>query len=239
MRVVVQMGVSTNNNASSVNDLDYKKNYLTVSQFAKLVGMSAATLRNYSESGKFVPEIVLDSGRRMYNISQVADFKQKFGIKGNSGNAGSLGTVGVAWAAGVKGYTDVVNHLSTNDDTGVYVVYSLGVRERLVETCEVVVKYLNDHGKSEYLAKDNMRIKVFSDSLGKPTNNIYSGLSNLGKYVMSHETRGILVGLNVLNADEYNLYVAVKTIGDIFGIPVISMYDLIKEYRRTKKDAEV
>lgn len=233
MRVVVQMGVSTNNNASSVNDLDYKKNYLTVSQFAKLVGMSAATLRNYSESGKFVPEIVLDSGRRMYNISQVADFKQKFGIKGNSGNTG------VIEATGVKGYTDVVNHLSNNDDTGVYAIYSLGVRERLVETCEVVVKYLNDHGKSEYLAKDNMRIKVFSDSLGKPTNNIYSGLSNLGKYVMSHETRGILVGLNVLNADEYNLYVAVKTIGEIFGIPVISMYDLIKEYRRTKKDAEV
>ena len=233
MRVVVQMGVSTNNNASSVNDLDYKKNYLTVSQFAKLVGMSAATLRNYSESGKFVPEIVLDSGRRMYNISQVADFKQKFGIKGNSGNTG------VIEATDVKGYTDVVNHLSSNDDTGVYAIYSLGVRERLVETCEVVVKYLNDHGKSEYLAKDNMRIKVFSDSLGKPTNNIYSGLSNLGKYVMSHETRGILVGLNVLNADEYNLYVAVKTIGEIFGIPVISMYDLIKEYRRTKKDAEV
>lgn len=233
MRVVVQMGISTNNNASSVNDLDYKKNYLTVSQFAKLVGMSAATLRNYSESGKFVPEIVLDSGRRMYNISQVADFKQKFGIKWNSGNTG------VIEAAGVKGYTDVVNHLNNNDDTGVYAIYSLGVRERLVETCEVVVKYLNDHGKSEYLAKDNMRIKVFSDSLGKPTNNIYSGLSNLGKYVMSHETRGILVGLNVLNADEYNLYVAVKTIGEIFGIPVISMYDLIKEYRRTKKDAEV
>ena len=233
MRVVVQMGVSTNNNASSVNDLDYKKNYLTVSQFAKLVGMSAATLRNYSESGKFVPEIVLDSGRRMYNISQVADFKQKFGIKGNSGNTG------VIEATDVKGYTDVVNHLSSNDDTGVYAIYSLGVRERLVETCEVVVKYLNDHGKSEYLAKDNMRIKVFSDSLGKPANNIYSGLSNLGKYVMSHETRGILVGLNVLNADEYNLYVAVKTIGEIFGIPVISMYDLIKEYRRTKKDAEV
>ena len=233
MRVVVQMGVSTNSNASSVNDLDYKKNYLTVSQFAKLVGMSAATLRNYSESGKFVPEIVLDSGRRMYNISQVADFKQKFGIKGNFGNAGAIE------AAGVKGYTDVVNHLSANDDTGVYAIYSLGVRERLVETCEVVVKYLNDHGKSEYLAKDNMRIKVFSDSIGKPTNNIYSGLSNLGKYVMSHETRGILVGLNVLNADEYNLYVAVKTIGEIFGIPVISMYDLIKEYRRTKKDAEV
>lgn len=227
------MGVSTNNNASSVNDLDYKKNYLTVSQFAKLVGMSAATLRNYSESGKFVPEIVLDSGRRMYNISQVADFKQKFGIKGNSGNTG------VIEATDVKGYTDVVNHLSPNDDTGVYAIYSLGVRERLVETCEVVVKYLNDHGKSEYLAKDNMRIKVFSDSLGKPTNNIYSGLNNLGKYVMSHETRGILVGLNVLNADEYNLYVAVKTIGEIFGIPVISMYDLIKEYRRTKKDAEV
>lgn len=212
------------NSISSVNDLDYKKNYLTVSQFAKLVGMSAATLRNYSESGKFIPEIVLSSGRRMYNISQVSDFKQKFGAKASSGNIS---------------YTDVLNHSEVDGPTGFYVLYSVGVRERLVETCEVVIKYLKDHGKADYVADNNMRLKVFSDITGKPSNNQYSGLANLGKYVMSHETRGILVGLNHTNSDEYNLYVAINTIGEIFGVPVISLYDLIKEYRRTKKDAEV
>lgn len=212
------------NSISSVNDLDYKKNYLTVSQFAKLVGMSAATLRNYSESGKFVPEIVLSSGRRMYNISQVADFKQKFGSKGSNGSIN---------------YTDILNHSETTDSTGFYVLYSVGIRERLVETCEVVIKYLKEHGKAEYVDKDNMRLKIFSDTTGKPSNNQYGGLVNLGKYVMSHETRGILVGLNPANSDEYNLYVAINTVGEIFGVPVISLYDLIKEYRRTKKDAEV
>ena len=215
---------SKDSGISSVNDLDYKKNYLTVSQFAKLVGMSAATLRNYSESGKFVPEIVLSSGRRMYNISQVSDFKQRFGTKGSSGNIS---------------YTDVLNHSEVAESTGFYVIYSVGVRERLIETCEVVIKYLKEHGKAEYVEKDSMRLKVFSDATGKPNNNQYAGLSNLGKYVMSHETRGILVGLNPINSDEYNLYVAINTIGEIFGVPVISLYDLIKEYRRTKKDAEV
>lgn len=218
--------------AASVNDLDYKKNYLTVTQFAKLVGMSAATLRNWGESGKFIPEIVLDSGRRMYNITQVNDFKQKFGIK-SSGNSVNLESV-------TAGTVNVLNPgigstISRNSNSS-FIIYTISDRDRLVESCEVVVEYLKNNGKVEFIESGSQRLKVFSDNTEVLSSSYYPGIVGIGKYIMSHQVLGILVALNSNSDGEKSLFNSVKTTAEIFGVPVVDIYDLIKEHRRTAKN---
>lgn len=194
------------------DEIKYKQTYLTVSEFAKLVGVSAATLRNWCDTGKFKPEIILASGRRMYNISQAKDFKEQFSQKD-------------------------INGL---DSTGVFAVYTVQDKERLQDVYTVLVNYFKECGKIEYISGENPKVQIFHDmpyNIEKTKH--WVGCTALGKYVRTNKTIGILTALNPENERELELIRTVNTVGKALDIPIVPIYDKVKRIQIDRKNREM
>lgn len=54
--------------------MDSLKRYMKIGKAAEYVGVSTQTLRNYHDKGILVPEMVLDSGHRLYSVEQLDEF---------------------------------------------------------------------------------------------------------------------------------------------------------------------
>ena len=57
-------------------------NFYTAGEFAKLIGVTTPTLRNWELSGKFIPHHKSPSGRRYYSkyqLEEMLDFNTKTG----------------------------------------------------------------------------------------------------------------------------------------------------------------
>lgn len=55
-----------------MNELDIKPTKMKISEFARILGVSSQTLRNYEKKGIFIPNR-LPSGYRIYNESHIID----------------------------------------------------------------------------------------------------------------------------------------------------------------------
>ena len=199
----------------NITDIQYKQTYVTVTEFAKLVGVQAATLRHWCDTGKFKPEVILASGRRMYNISQAKDFKEQFSQKD------------------VQGL----------DNSGVFAVYTMQDSDRLKDTYEVIVNYFKEAGKLEFITGDTPKVQIFSDMpYGKKKDEAWVGCAALGKYARTNKAIGILVALDPENEREAEMIGVINTLSSALDIPIVPIFDKVKrvqiERKRKAKERE-
>lgn len=181
------------------DEIQYKSTYITVQEFAKTVGMSAATLRNWCDTGKFKPSLILESGRRMYHIDQIQEFKNQFSPK----------------------------HPKIENDE-VFAVYTTQDKNRLNDVYNTIVKYFSDIGRKEFLDSKNPRIQIFHDTpYNKGKTNKWVGCEALGKYVKTNKTVGILIALNPDEPKELDMIRVVKTLASVLDIQTAYIYDKV------------
>ena len=53
------------------------KRYLKVGEVAKILGVSPQTVRDYHQQDFLIPEVILDTGHRLYSREQVEEFINK------------------------------------------------------------------------------------------------------------------------------------------------------------------
>ena len=188
------------------NDVKFKSTYLTVTEFANLVGVSAATLRTWCDNGKFKPALIMDSGRRMYSINQVEEFKSKYSGIGHTGKV---------------------------DNQDIMCIYTVNEEFRKRDTCEAVVDYLKQNGCDDFLDISNGRLRLFVDNVSQPSNQeAYPGMLNLAGYIQGKKVRGVLVALDRSDPDELNLLRAITKMCKVLGLPMVSVFSMADNWRK-------
>ena len=61
------------------------KNYMSITDFAELLGVNAQTLRNWDKAGKLKPALTTDHGGRMYTFEQSLEYLMERRDTGNTG----------------------------------------------------------------------------------------------------------------------------------------------------------
>ncbi len=132
---------------------------LTTTKVARLLGVSVATLHNWKDSGKFVPEGVSARGYNSYTCRQVQQFK--------SAQAQALGTeipeeVAIDAAAAAKSLGIRVTQLRSLDRAGRFIPAARSASNRRMYTERQVEEI------REYLAAGKMPPRIAALTITRP-----------------------------------------------------------------------
>lgn len=213
-------------NLEILSDEAFRKTYVTVTEFAKLVGLSAQTLRNYDKQGIFKPDYVTPSGRRLYNLNQVSECK---GLK-----RGRL----VAEPSEPSEHQESPEQLENHETKYRMINLSVSVTPNKEEIQEIkkaisrksviytLTEYIEELKGSERLKETltNSKPIIYSDMTNQISNiSNLNGIEALMRFLTTNSVSEILIYLKHDNKEEAKVLEVLSLISKAYSIPLFEI----------------